>query len=144
MRDISLLQSLRRWRRVNASRYNIYSCFNRLHLRQRLQVKDISRMVNLPLVSIPHALQAPLNGLAVNGVRASFAALNEFIRDPAQREYSLSRVGAMSQETAYENNGRAKKSSTFQILLDPLRKVFSAERRVGIAYSAVMGKHACT
>jgi len=66
----------------------------------------------------------------------------KFIRDPASARSIASRVGAMSQETAYEIMAAQKKSSTFQILLDPLRKVFSAERRVGIAYSAVMGKHA--
>lgn len=107
-----------------------------------IAVKDMSRMVNLPLVSIPHVLQAPLNGLAVNGVRASLAAAGEYMRDPASARAFAARVGAMSQETAYEIMAAQKKSSTFQILLDPLRKVFSAERRVGIAYSAIMGKHA--
>lgn len=107
-----------------------------------IAVKDLSRMVNLPLISIPHALQAPLNGLAVNGVRASMRAAWEYMRDPASARAFAARVGAMSQETAYEIMAAQKKTSTFQILLDPLRKVFSAERRAGIAYSAVMGKHA--
>lgn len=112
------------------------------HTKLETTLKDFSRTTQLPMVSIPHALQAPLNGLAVNGWRAGFAAAKEFMTDPASAKAFAMKAGAMSQEFAYEMLAAQKKTSTFSLLLDPMKKLFSMERRAGVAYSAVMGKHA--
>jgi hypothetical protein len=105
-------------------------------------LKDISRSTNLPLISIPHAAQAPLNSLAVNGTRATMNAFAEFAASPKTAKAFAAKVGAISQEYAYEIMAANKGTSSFRMLLDPLRKVFNVERRYGIAFSAVAGKHA--
>jgi hypothetical protein len=105
-------------------------------------IKEISRTLNLPLISVPHAFQAPLNSLAVNGVRASMQAFAEFMHDSASAKLLATQSGAMSQELGYELQGATKGKTAFSLLLDPMKGAFSAERRYGIAFSAVSGKYA--
>lgn len=112
------------------------------HTKLELGAKEWSRATQLSMISVPHAFQAPLNGLAVNGWKASFQAASEFMHDPASAKAFAMKAGAMSQELAYEMIAAQSKTSKFSMLLDPMKKAFSMERRVGIAYSSVMGKHA--
>lgn len=104
--------------------------------------KQFSRMTQLSMISIPHALQAPLNSLAVNGWTSTIKAAAEFMRDPATARGFALKAGAMGQEMAYEMIANAKGQTKFSMLLDPLKKAFTAERKFGITLSAVSGKHA--
>lgn len=104
-------------------------------------VKKLNQAVSLPLISIPHAAQAPLNSLAVFGFRDTMKAMAEFAKDGASAKALAHTSGAMVQETAYGILSAQKGTSPYSLLIDPLRKVFSMERRAGIAYSAVIGKH---
>ncbi len=112
------------------------------HTKLETTAKNFSRATQLSLISVPHALQAPLNGLAVNGWMASAKAATEFMTDFSGAKAFALKSGAMSQELAYEMMAAQKGTSKFALLLDPMKKAFSMERRAGIAYSAVMGKHA--
>ena len=105
-------------------------------------LKTYSKLTQLSMISVPHAFQAPLNGLAVNGWKASFRTASDMMHDlPSAKAFAM-KSGAISQELAYEMIASQKGTSKFSLLLDPMRKAFSMERRWGIVYSSVMGKHA--
>lgn len=106
------------------------------------QAKELIRPMFLPRISIPHASQAVLNSLVVNGVRDTVKAFRDFASDP-RAAYDLSlQAGAQSQELMHEFINQTQGRSMFTRLLDPLRKVFNFERKWGIAFSAVSGKWA--
>lgn len=94
----------------------------------------------LPRISIPHAPQAILNSLIVDGWQATAKAFKDFATSP-KASYDLSlQAGAQSQELMHEFINQVQGRSMFTRLLDPLRKVFNFERKWGIAFSAVSGK----
>jgi len=96
----------------------------------------------LPRISIPHASQAPLNSLLVDGWKATSREFFEFAASP-RKAYDLSlQAGAQSQELMHEFISQTQGTSKFRMLIDPLRKVFGLERKWGIAFSAVSGKWA--
>lgn len=104
--------------------------------------KRVAAPMFLPRISIPHASQAPLNSLLVNGWKDTVKAFGDFVTNP-KAAYDLSlQAGAQSQELMHEYLNTVHGRSSFERLLDPLRKVFSLERKWGIAFSAVSGKWA--
>lgn len=104
--------------------------------------KAVSAPAFLPRISIPHASQAPLNSLLVDGWKATARAFADFATNP-RAAYDLSlQAGAQSQELMHEFINATRGTSTFRLLVDPLRKVFNLERKWGIAFSAVSGKWA--
>jgi hypothetical protein len=103
-------------------------------------VRGASRNMFLPLISVPHAFQAPLNGLLVNGWADTARAFADFTTDIASAKKLAADSGALSQDLVHEFVNQTKGTSMFSNLLDPLRKVFSFERKWGIAFSAVGGK----
>lgn len=103
-------------------------------------IKTGSHRFFLPLISIPHAFQAPLNSLMVNGIADTTRALYEFASNPDAARQLAQDSGAMMQDAVYEHLNIMKKSTMFGTLLDPLKKVFNYERKLGIAFSAVGGK----
>jgi hypothetical protein len=106
------------------------------------KVRRAAAPMFLPRISIPHATQAPLNSLMINGLADSFKAFADFARNPRDA-YNLSlRAGAQSQELVHEFTNLTRGTTMFSRLADPLRKVFNFERKWGIAFSAVSGKHA--
>jgi hypothetical protein len=105
-------------------------------------IKDAARTSFLPRVSIPHASQAPINSLAINGWVASAKAFAEFAKNPQAAFDFSEQSGAQSLEAMHEFINLTKGGSAFRTLVDPLRKVFGFERRWSIAFSAVSGKWA--
>lgn len=105
-------------------------------------IKSIAAPMFLPRISIPHAAQAPLNSLIVDGTKATLKAFAEFASSPSAALKFSDQAGAQSLETLHEFLNATRGNSTFRNLIDPLRKVFNFERKWGIAFSAVSGKHA--
>ena len=103
-------------------------------------VKSVSSRMFLPLISIPHAFQAPLNSLLINGWGDTLRALIDFSGDLQGAKKLALDSGALTQDLVQEHLNAMRKTSMFNRLLDPLRGVFSLERRLGIQFSAVGGK----
>jgi len=96
----------------------------------------------LPRIAIPHAFQAPLNSLIVDGWASTAKAFKDLVVDK-KTAFDLSlRAGALSQELMYEFKQAQQGTTTLNKLLNPLRSVFSLERKYGIVFSGVAGKHA--
>lgn len=103
-------------------------------------IKTGSGRMFLPLISIPHAFQAPLNSLLVNGLADTLRAFAEFTFDSSSAKKLALDSGALSQDLVYEHLNIMKGRSMFGTMLDPLKSLFGLERKLGVAFSAVGGK----